>query len=267
MSIAHIGRREFLQRAAGGVAGGLASVSLAACDLQPLPSSTPSSTPPSPVGGHEWGLVRPAGESRVVIKEADRYHGWPTVAKAADDELVVVFSGRRRQHVDPFGQTLLVRSHDDGATWSEPEVVNNTPLDDRDAGIVILKDGTWLLTWFTSIYFAEHEADLRKSYGNAEVDTWQPYIDAITPELKAEWLGNWTRRSTDRGKTWEPRVNAVATSPHGPTELSDGRLLYVGGWETFKTTEQPVVDAMESSDQGRSWSYLGYLPFSRVNVR
>ncbi len=200
------------------------------------------------------------GESTTIIKEQGYYHGWPTIARADDGELIVVFSGRRSEHVCPYGQTILVRSHDDGVTWSRPEVVNNTPLDDRDAGIIVLGDGTWLVSWFTSVAFKAWETRMRGSYGDDEVDRWKPYMDATTPEVQDEWLDSWTRRSTDRGKTWEPRVNAVATSPHGPTELSDGRLLYVGGWETYKKTGEPVVDVMESSDQGRTWSYLAQIP-------
>ena len=199
------------------------------------------------------------GESTVIIKEQGYYHGWPTIARADDGELIVVFSGRRSEHVCPYGQTILVRSHDDGATWSRPEVVNNTPLDDRDAGIIVLRDGTWVVSWFTSVAFKAWETRLRGSYGDAEVDRWKPYMDATTPEIQDEWLDSWTRRSTDRGKTWGESVRATATSPHGPIELTDGRLLYVGGGEPQRKIS---VGVMESTDQGRSWSLCSEIPLA-----
>ena len=198
-------------------------------------------------------------ESFIVAKEQGYYHGWPTIARTADGELVVVFSGRRSEHVCPYGQTVLVRSQNSGVTWSEPELVNNTPLDDRDAGIIILRDGTWVISWFTSVYYKVWQKRMRQSYGDAEVDRWRPYMDAITPEVQQEWLDSWTRRSTDRGKTWEPPVRAKATSPHGPIELSDGRLLYVGGGEPRRGIS---VGVMESTDQGRSWTLCSEIPLA-----
>lgn len=33
------------------------------------------------------------------------------------------------------------------------------------------------------------------------------------------WLGNWTRRSLDKGKTWLKPVKQLVSSPHGPIEL------------------------------------------------
>ena len=40
-----------------------------------------------------------------------------------------------------YGKTLLIRSGDRGETWTEPAIINNTPLDDRDAGIIELASG------------------------------------------------------------------------------------------------------------------------------
>ena len=35
-------------------------------------------------------------------------------------------------------------------------------------------------------------------------------------------------RSTDGGRTWSERYSSLVNSPHGPTQLRDGRLLYAG---------------------------------------
>ena len=73
-------------------------------------------------------------------KEKFGYFGWPSIARQADGTLIVAASGFRNQHVCPWGRTVVCKSHDDGATWSAPIVVNNTPLDDRDAGVISLGD-------------------------------------------------------------------------------------------------------------------------------
>ncbi len=71
-------------------------------------------------------------------------------------ELIIVYSGDRDSHVCPWGgKTQLIRSRDNGKTWSKPETINNTPLDDRDAGIIqTQKGGTLLISWFTSLTYA-----------------------------------------------------------------------------------------------------------------
>ncbi|MHC4887096.1 MAG: sialidase family protein, partial [Planctomycetota bacterium] len=91
-------------------------------------------------------------ESKVICKQADRYIGWPCVGVLPDGEILVVFSGDRDGHVCPFGKTQLVRSSDSGETWSEPETINDTPLDDRDAGLCVCADGSIVVSWFTSHY-------------------------------------------------------------------------------------------------------------------
>ncbi len=93
--------------------------------------------------------------TQVISKEQGRYIAWPTVAKTSEGELIAVFSGDRDEHVCPWGKTEMIRSSDGGKTWTSPVTVNNTPLDDRDAGIIVTRKGTLLVTWFTSLAFTE----------------------------------------------------------------------------------------------------------------
>lgn len=158
-------------------------------------------------------------QRQVICKQADRYIGWPTITQTDKGELLVVFSGNRDAHVCPFGITQMVRSSDLGNTWSEPVTINNTPLDDRDAGILQTRSGTWLVSWFTSLAFDRPRYYERHPH-------WKRHADKLGPEIRDTWLGNWTRRSTDHGVTWEPPVKQRVSAPHGPIELQDGRLLY-----------------------------------------
>ena len=98
-------------------------------------------------------------ETRPICKHKDRYIGWPTVASAPNGTLHVVFSGDRDAHICPFGKSYIMSSKDGGDSWSEPRVVNDTPLDDRDTGLCVLPDGTLVISWFTSYYYRSNEVN------------------------------------------------------------------------------------------------------------
>ena len=63
------------------------------------------------------------------------YNGWPTVISLSDGTLLAAWSGNRLKHICPFGEVKAARSTDGGYTWGEPYTIQNTPLDDRDAGL------------------------------------------------------------------------------------------------------------------------------------
>ena len=179
--------------------------------------------------------------TRVICKQPGRYIGWPTLAQRSSGELVAVFSGDRDDHICPWGKTHLVRSGDAGETWSTPEVIRNSPLDDRDAGIIETQQGTLLVSWFTSVTF-ERDAN------------YYQHAATLTPEIRKRWLGNWIQRSEDGGQHWGEPIRVNASAPHGPIQLLDGRLLYlgVGSLEGKRT-----IVAEESADDGRSWKIIG----------
>lgn len=70
-------------------------------------------------------------------------------------------------------------------------------------------------------------------------------------------LGSWVLRSTDGGRSWSRRIRCPVNSPHGPTQLRDGRLLYAGKelWQ-----EPHRVGVCESSDDGQTWRWLATIP-------
>lgn len=184
------------------------------------------------------------------VIEDDRYVGWPTILRCANGELIVGFSGDRDAHICPWGRTQLIHSADNGSTWSAPETITNTPLDDRDVGIIETARGTLLVSWFTSLAFAS------PTYPDAH-ERYARHAEKITPEVRAEWLGNWVRRSVDHGKTWQRPVRTTVSAPHGPIQLRDGRLLYVG---TVERDAGRAIMAAESRDDGCTWAELAALP-------
>ncbi|MCB1076408.1 MAG: exo-alpha-sialidase, partial [Verrucomicrobiae bacterium] len=76
-------------------------------------------------------------------------------------------------------------------------------------------------------------------------------------EARRAELGEWAIRSTDGGITWSTRIDTIANSPHGPIQLSDGRLLYPGKelWSDHKR-----IGASVSEDDGQTWKWLADIP-------
>lgn len=210
-------------------------------------------------------------ETKVICREEGRYLGWPTVCRRANGELLVVFSGDRDQHVCPWGKVQLIRSADDGKTWSAPVTIQNGLLDDRDAGLIELGDGTLLLNWFTSTaFYALNLNDESKDPKSRAVRAeYLRHYEKLPRHLVREALGFWTARSTDGGKTWSKPARTPGTLPHGRTELRDGRILAITrrfANEGLFLKDEPGFDQIghhilceESSDGGRSWKAIADL--------
>jgi len=190
--------------------------------------------------------------TRVICKQPGKYIGWPSITQTRSGELLVVFSGMREEHVCPFGITQMIRSSDLGLTWTDPVTINNTPLDDRDAGILETSKGTLLVNWFTSLAF-----DTEKNYERNP--GWRRHADKLGEETRKYWLGNWTRRSLDGGLSWEEPVKQLVSAPHEAIELADGRLLYVG---TAYVEDKKIIGVEQSTDDGRSWQLISSIPMN-----
>jgi hypothetical protein len=95
-------------------------------------------------------------------------------------------------------------------------------------------------------------------YGDEMVDRWKPHIDKITEEDRRTELGHWIRRSLDGGKTWLPKQQIVGSTPHGPIQLSDDHLLFLG---TTRVDGKRAVVAEQSTDDGATWHVIGNVPF------
>ena len=205
-------------------------------------------------------------ETRTFSMPSEYYYGWPTIAKRGD-ELLVVASGGREGHVCPFGRVDMFRSKDFGKTWSWPQTIYDSPIDDRDAGICVTDKGTILVTTFTSLAYVGmlmEEKGFRDKgeprlniWSDGRYEKWMAVHRRLNDEERQKEVGQWMFRSTDGGVTWSERYSTPINSPHGPIQLSDGRQLYLG---TELWTSEHRCAAAVSKDDGQTWDVLGVIP-------
>jgi sialidase-1 len=192
------------------------------------------------------------------------YFGWPSVTLMPDNTLVVVASGLRNDHMCPFGRTVLMSSQDGGQNWSVPRVINDSPLDDRDAGVISLGGQRLLVTWFTADRRPDYQTRLAQriaQMGPIQKARWLGSTAAIKEEHVPRFCGSWVRHSEDGGATWESPIRVPVTSPHGCIQLRNGDLCYLGkGYQTQYQEPHTAIFAIVSHDDGRSWEQLGQVP-------
>lgn len=193
-------------------------------------------------------------ETKRISPQENYYHGWSTLTRLQNGDLALVWSGRRELHVCPFGSVEMMRSRDGGGSWDFPRTVHDSLIDDRDAGILETSRGTLLVTSFTSLAYIDHSYTRGKWEGNPR---WEAAHRRLTDETREEELGCWVYRSTDGGRTFSNRIDTIVNSPHGPCQLSDGRLLYCGKqlWKKEKR-----IGVSVSEDDGLTWKWLAEIP-------
>jgi hypothetical protein len=136
----------------------------------------------------------------VVYEDPKFYCAFPSIVRRADGELLVAFRrapDRRRfgepgpTHTDANSYLVLVRSQDDGKTWTqEPQPLYAHPFGgSQDPCMVQLHDGTILCTSY---------AWARMTAG-ATAKLKQP----VARSGEYVFLGGYVLRSTDAGRTWQ----------------------------------------------------------------
>ncbi len=201
-----------------------------------------------------------------------QYQGWPTICKGEGNTIYAV-SSVRVNHIDICGAIGFSKSIDGGVTWSETRLIIDTPLDDRDAGIVDLGNGHLMVTWFThdaanylpgGIY-----AGTRKYFSTEQLEA----LDAKLASLEGDAaLGaSYVAHSTDGGLTWGEPIAIPVTMPHGPTLKKDGTtLIAVGNVKGPMATrtkadgglglDAGVLYVIQSTNGGYTWTLRGGIP-------
>jgi sialidase-1 len=202
-------------------------------------------------------------ETKIISQQPQYYHGWPTLVRCRNGELILLYSGGREDHVCPFGRLELMRSGDEGKTWGQPTVVFETGIDDREAGLMETASGTLLANTFTSLDFMDllREAEqipagTEGAWAPDRLRRWQAVRDRLTGDQRQAAPGMWMIRSADGGLTWSTPYKSPVSSPHGPTQCSDGRLLHAGK----EVVGSGRTGVCESTDDGQTWQWLADIP-------
>lgn len=204
--------------------------------------------------------IIPIGEPKIIMSNPfsrHNYFGWPTVARLQNGRLAVVASGFRLEHVCPFGKTVISFSEDEGEHYTAPAPVIDTVLDDRDGGILAFgKSGVMVTSFNNTTKFQRQYAQ-----GKETEDYRLSYIDLIDEKEEARDIGATFRISFDCGVTFGKAYKSPITSPHGPTELRDGRILWVG--RTFSQNDSAMpndcVCAYHVLPESGKMEYLGRI--------
>jgi len=215
-----------------------------------------------------------------VILHRGGYPGWPWIARTGAG-LVCVFRDDGVHGFSPTGKVMLTISRDDGKTWAPARTIVDQPeVDDRNAAIVELPDGAWMVPYNT------YTGDLvSRSMVTCSTDagaTWTPprpiaELDARTraapialtsgdillPFYRAPGNGSLAARSADGGKTWAvshvPDTDGFVGDEWDVLEVEKGRIV---GIIRNNGARDGHFWKTESRDGGRTWD----VPL-KTNVR
>ena len=142
--------------------------------------------------------------------------------------LVVVASGFRNNSSCPFGRTVLCQSDDGGQKWTTPRVVNDSPLDDRAAGIASLGESQLLLSWFSSGPKNSIDGGPWPLADAEQRERWNAGYARMDSVSVADYAGAWMCLSEDGGARWGQPQRLMLTAPYGPIPLQTISLLLLG---------------------------------------
>jgi hypothetical protein len=139
------------------------------------------------------------------------------------------------------GRAMIVRSTNQGKTWSKPQTLIDTPSDDRHPAFVELENGTVLCSFFT--YDGEPKNGDPSNEPAARV---------------------WFLRSFDHGRTWEKQPRRLQTpflydETDGPLlPLKDGSVLVAINGRA-RTGPPDQAGFFRTTDRGETWKLLSTI--------
>ncbi len=168
---------------------------------------------------------------QTLFADDEVYPAWPDIVRAGNGDLLVTFCSTD-EHLGPDGRAVMMRSTDNGHTWTEPGTIYDSPLDDRDIGLSVAPDGTlalhiWSTFWTEELYSRYNE----EHYPLETLAAWKEHVNQPAYRAAEEHKGRWVLTSRDHGYTWGERVR-------GPDAVHGGIVLANGTWLTAAYREE-----------------------------
>ena len=196
------------------------------------------------------------------------YFAWPTVARLRDGRIAVGASGFRIDHICPFGKAVISFSEDDGESYTYPAPIIDTCLDDRDVGLCPFGENGLILTSFNNLRSMQRRVNKRRDdISDKQKAFVDAYLDLLTDKEEEAGFGSTFRISYDSGRSFGPMYKSPVTSPHGPIELCDGRVLWVGSVFSDNMTDGKISAYSLNTEDG-SLKWVGDIdtePLLRIN--
>jgi len=215
----------------------------------------------------------------IVHRDEFAYCAHPHMAVAADGTWLVVFNrAPRRAFVlhppeEPLFQNVLIRSRDEGKTWSAPQVVPSYDYSGTEcASLTVLRDGSvflnqWRFDWYPLDLAKRLSNQSHLSYPHQFMRGWltSPEHEAdhyagVAPEVLAPWVRGGGRSfvhiSRDHGRSFIETVE-ITTVPfsggygmRGMIECADDTIIL----PLCDIPNYRQVFTVMSRDGGRNWS-------------
>lgn len=216
---------------------------------------------------------------RVLHRDPHAYCAHPHLAAARPDSWLMVFTRSVRRDIilhppqDPFYCNMLMRSADQGVSWTEPSIVPAFRWHGVEcAGLTVLRSGRVLLNQWRFDWYPLAHAEAYLKPGNydppekfigpkamaAELGDWAPEPSTIAGRFPWARGGgsSWIHVSEDGGRSF-PYSIPLDTAPYsggyglrGGVELPDGEVI-------LPLTDVPHyrnVFIIRSRDGGERWS-------------
>jgi len=228
---------------------------------------------------------------------AGDYQAFPDACRLINGDIIIVFYAGEghvtfaSKNYPLCGRICMVRSSDEGKTWSDPVLVYDDKYDNRDPHVSQLKDGTIIVTFFSlEPHPVEgkpvlHRTQMIRSTDNGKswnddpasfiVENEDWYCSAPVRELvdgslafpvyhlgrEVSWGGVFL--SHDNGKNWSSVVPIGKEANLDLAAETDVIRLKDGAWmAVLRGTGEIPMHYSISKDQGKTWSEAKSIGFA-----
>ena len=218
-------------------------------------------------------------EHRVVDIDSTRAHAYNqvNVRRLKSGDLVAVYNEERFPYHHDSGQTVLIRSRDEGETWADRTVVlpYTAETGNWDCGICELDDGTLVIDVTIAAYFKRGIRPEQPSWTRGPMS--DEHGDWTWSYKTMGWLGTYVLRSSDGGKVWTDPIPVNARPlKHAGCRLgawlmpNDSLLLGVygriRGYGEEGENETTRSALLRSDDGGFNWEYYSTMAFDAASI-